>query len=178
MGAFASGHRNNLITQLMQQRDCGTADAATGAGDHDFTVLRANACLFKSHHAQHGGKSGGTDHHRFTAVQPFWQRYQPVRFHACLFCQTAPMVFAHAPTGQQHFLARMKTRIFAGPNGAGEINTRNHRKVADDFSFSGDGERIFIVQTGPVNIHCDIAFRQPTFFESLHGSKGFTVLLF
>ncbi|CNU25531.1 Uncharacterised protein [Salmonella enterica subsp. enterica serovar Bovismorbificans] len=72
----------------------------------------------------------------------------------------------------------MKTGIFAGANGAGEINTRNHRKMTDNFPFSGDSQSIFIIQAGPVDIHRHITCRQLTLFEMLHGCEGFTVLLF
>ncbi|SRN37317.1 Uncharacterised protein [Shigella flexneri] len=62
----------------------------------------------------------------------------------------------------------MKTRIFAGAYSSGKIDPRNHRKITDDFSLTGNRQRIFIVQARPVNIDRDIALRQATFVQSLY----------
>ena len=121
MGAFAPGNRRYLVPQLMQQSDCGAADAAAGPGNYNFAIFRTNSGIFQRHHAQHGGEARGTNGHGFTPIQSLRHCYQPVAFNASAFRQTAPVVFANAPSGEQHLLARMKARIFAAVDRTGKI---------------------------------------------------------
>ena len=100
MGTFTTRNGNDLITQLMQQCYGRTADAAAGARNDNFAILRMNTGIFQRHYAQHGGKPGSTDNHRFTRVQTLRHGNQPVTFHARLLCQPAPVVFTNAPTGE------------------------------------------------------------------------------
>ncbi|WP_249449743.1 alcohol dehydrogenase catalytic domain-containing protein, partial [Escherichia coli] len=60
----------------------GTADATTGTRYDNLAVLRANTGIFQRHHTQHGGKTGSTDNHCFTRVQPLRHGNQPVTFHS------------------------------------------------------------------------------------------------
>ncbi|SXF49304.1 Uncharacterised protein [Klebsiella variicola] len=100
MGTFATGNSNDLITQLMQQRHGGTADATTGTRHDNLPILRANTGIFQRHHTQHGGKTGSTDNHCFTRVQPLRHGNQPVTFHSRLFRQPTPVVFTNAPASE------------------------------------------------------------------------------
>ena len=88
------------------------------------------------------------------------------------------MVFANAPTGQQHLLARCEACVVTVMNCTGKVDTRHHREVTDNFPFAGDGERIFIVQAGPLDVDGDVALRQQTVVNGLHCGEGFAILLF
>ncbi len=88
------------------------------------------------------------------------------------------MIFADAPAGQQHLLARREAGIVTVMNRTGKVDTRHHREVADNFPFTGDGERIFIVQAGPLDVDGDVALRQQTVINGLHCGEGFAILLF
>ena len=162
----------------MQQSDRGAADAAAGPGDHDLAIFRTNPGVFQCHHAQHRGETGGPNDHGLTTIQALRHRHQPVAFNASALRKAAPVVFTHAPSCQQHLMAGVETRILATVDKTGKIDARNHRKVADNFSFTGDGQRIFIVQAGPVDIHCHIALRQLAGVNGLHRRESFAILLF
>ncbi len=168
MGTFTPGDCCHLITQLVQQSDSGTADAAAGTRYHHLTGLRCYTGLFQRHYAQHGGKTGGADDHCFTAIESVRHRHQPVAVNACLRGQAAPVVFAHAPAGQQYLLASMETRIFAGVYAARKVDTWNHWKIANDFASARNGERVFIIQTGPVDINGHGPLRQAALLNRLH----------
>ncbi len=178
MRTFAARDGGDLIPQLVQQRDGRAAHAAAGAGDDNFARVRADPSLFQRHHAEHGGETGGADDHRFTTVQAFRHRDQPVTFYARLRCQSTPVVFTHTPAGEQHLLSGVKTRIFTGMYAACKVDSWHHWEISDDFTFSRNGQCILIVQAGPVDIHGHVALRQAALLNGLHRGNGFAVLLF
>ena len=145
MRTFPAGNRRDLVTQFVQQRYRRAPHATAGAGHDNVTRLRVNPRLFQRHHAQHGGKACGADDHRFATIHAFRHRHQPVAFYARLCCQPAPVIFTHTPAGEQHVLARMEARVFAAVDPASKINTRHHREISDDFTLTGDRQRIFVI---------------------------------
>ncbi len=88
------------------------------------------------------------------------------------------MVLPNAPAGQQHLLTNVKARILAGMNRTRKVDTRNHRKVTDNFTLAGDCQRILIVQTGPDDIHRHITLRQLAIGNILHRGERVSILLF
>ncbi len=52
--------------------------------------------------------------------------------------EATPVVFAHAPAGEDHGPAGNKARIAAFFHLTGKINARHHRKLTDNFAFAGD----------------------------------------
>ncbi|MNR14443.1 hypothetical protein D3C85_1309180 [compost metagenome] len=88
------------------------------------------------------------------------------------------MVFTDTPAGQQHLLPGVKTRIFARMDTTGKVNSRNHRKIADDFTGASDREGILVIQAGPVDIHSHVPLRETVFLKGLNRRQSFAVLLF
>src|SRR5690606_20951122 len=108
------------------------------------------------------------DDHRLTTGQAFRHGDQPVTFYARLRCQSAPVVVTYAPAGEQHLLCGVKTWIFTGMYAACKVDSWHHREISDDFTFSRNGQRILIVQAGPVDIYGHVALRQAALLDGLH----------
>jgi len=52
-------------------------------------------------------------------------------------------------------------------NRARAVNARDHGPLANNWSFVGDGQAIFVVQCGVGHPHMDVAFRQLAFVHWL-----------
>ena len=165
------------VAERFQQYHGGAADPAAGAGDQDITAFRGDARTDEGIDAQHCGKAGGADDHRLARAECLRQGNQPVAFDTGLGGQTAPVVFAHAPAGEDHGLAGNKARIAAFTYPAGKINPRHHRELADDFAFAGDRQGIFIVETRPVDGDPHVAFGKGGQVNRFDGGHGAVVNL-
>ena len=75
------------------------------------------------------------------------------------------MALAHAPAVQNHFIARFKALAVAAHYFAGKVNTGHHRKIADNQSFTGNRQRIFIVEGGIAYPHGHFAGGQIGFVQ-------------
>ncbi|MNZ80618.1 hypothetical protein D3C78_992600 [compost metagenome] len=176
--AFTAADGRDVIAQRRQNSDRRAAYATAGTRNQNVAVIRMYAAFFQRHHAQHGGKAGGTEDHRFTFIQSVWQRHQPFPGDTRLLSQAAPVVFTHAPAGKHHALAFFKTIVAALAHGTGEVDAWHHREVTHDFAFAGDRQRVFIVNAGPINVYRDIAVGQLVTVDIFDASQSLIVLLF
>ena len=175
MRRFPARYRRHPVAQRFQQHHGGAADPAAGAGNQDIPAFRSDARIDEGINAQHCGKAGGADDHRLARAERRRLGNQPVAFDAGFGGQATPVVFAYAPTGQDHVLTGNKARIAAFTHPSRKIDARHHRELTDDFAFAGDRQGIFIVETRPVDSDPNVAFGKGGQVDRFDGGDGAVV---
>jgi len=72
------------------------------------------------------------------------------RFQPHVLAVAAVAGLAEAAAGGQHRVAFTPVRVGAGDHGAGHIDAAHQREAAQDLPFSSTGQRVLVVDRGPV----------------------------
>ena len=172
-----AGYRSDFVSASRKQGDRASADPSPGSGDQHLSAGR-HAVPLDGQHAQHCSKPGRADRHRGARVKISGDAHKLFALDARLLRKPAEHAFAITPPGQQHPVAGLPLTGVAALDGAGEINSRDHRKLARNGRATCNRQRILEVQRGPLDAHGRVARVQRILRDFLERGPGDFFFLF
>jgi hypothetical protein len=148
------------------------------SADDDLARTRPGAMRLERHHREHRGETGGAEDHGLARRHAGRKRDQPVGSHARLLRVASPLLFADAPAGDDHPVARLESRRAGRSDRAGEIDSGDERELsADDLSLAGNRESVLVIEARVLDVDRRITRRESGLVELAHVRDEFSVCL-
>jgi len=134
---------------------------ATGCSGHgDRPERRVLTVFLHAQQSQPGGESGGTENHGFAWAPRFGNMDDMPVIDAHFVAVAAVGCFRQTGAGHQHSIAGFQRRICRLDDMSGAVNAAVEREAPQNFTLTGAGQRVLVIDAGVLDgDHC-VARRQ------------------